>query len=212
MLAKIYGAALQGVDAFRIIIEVSVRRGKGYFLTGLPDDAIKESLGRIAIALNSLGYLMPRTKLVINLSPADIKKYGSFYDLPIAVGILKATEQLNDLGKLDDYILTGELGLDDSIYPIRETLPMTMMTQKENCAGILLPQLNAGVASLVKGIKVYAIRLLKDVIDSIISGIALEHFSRIKNAPCSMLNQELDFREVKGQKNTKRANLSKVLH
>src|ERR1700733_102061 len=109
MLAKINGSSLHGGEACRISVEVSVANGLGYYITGQPDDAVKESLHRIEVAIKSLGYRMPRTKLSVNLSPVHIRKTGAGCDLPIAIGILMASEQLVDLGKLRDYVLVGEL-------------------------------------------------------------------------------------------------------
>ena len=119
MLAKLYSGAIYGLDAFRIVIEVSVGNGMGYSITGLADDGIKESLSRIAIAVQQLGFQMPRTKLVINLAPADLRKSGTAFDLPMALGILIASEQVQDIGKLSDYLLIGEIGLDGTIFPVR---------------------------------------------------------------------------------------------
>jgi magnesium chelatase family protein len=110
MLAKIFSSSLHSVDAFRITIEVSVGRGIGYFLTGLPDDAKKESLGRVAVAIMDNRYRMPRTRMVVKLIPADIRKNGTAFDLPIALGILAATGQLPNPEKLDKYLIIGEMG------------------------------------------------------------------------------------------------------
>src|SRR5258706_9587547 len=158
MLAKIFSCALHGIDAFRITIEVSIiNKGIGQQITGQPDDAVKESLSRIDVAIGSNGFHMPRTKLSINLAPADVRKTGTAYDLPIAIGILLASEQINDLSKLDDYIVIGELGLDGSIYPVRGALCMAYQAKKEGFKGILLPGTNAKEAALVKDIEVYGI-------------------------------------------------------
>ena len=124
MQAKIYSSALHGVDAFRITVEVSVSNVTGYLISGLPDDAIKESLSCLSVTITSNHYFMPRTKLVINMAPADIRKSGTAFDLPIAIGILLASEQVVDMGKLNDYIIAGELGLDGSVYPVRGALCM----------------------------------------------------------------------------------------
>src|ERR1700734_3100063 len=167
MIAKIYGSALYGVEAFRITIELSVTSGLGYMITGLPDDAIKESLSRISVALQDNGFHMPRTKLVINLAPADVRKTGTAFDLGIAMGILLASEQIQDLGKLRDYILIGELGLNGNIYPVRGTLCMALQAAKENCRRIIVPVSNAREASLVKGICVFPVAHIRDVVDFI---------------------------------------------
>ena len=204
MLAKIYSAALYGVDAFLVTIEVSVTNGIGYMITGLPDDAIKESLSRIAIAIGNGGYYMPRTKLVINLSPAHIRKTGTAFDLPIALGILMASEQVTDLGKLEDFWIAGEVGLDGSIYPVRGALCMAFQAKNDGCKGIVVPRANANEASLVKGMDVYGVRHLKEVISFIQADCALEPVSP-KKYIYSSLDTTLDFKDVKGQHNVKRA-------
>jgi len=204
MLAKIYSGTLYGVEAFRITIEVSVTNGIGYMITGLPDDAIKESLSRIAIAIGSSGYYMPRTKLVINLSPAHVRKTGTAFDLPIALGILMASEQVTDIGKLEDYWIAGEIGLDGSIYPVRGALCMAFQAKKDGFKGILVPGANANEASLVKGIDVYSVRHLKEVINFIHTDCALEPVIAKKYTHAG-LDTTLDFKDVKGQHNVKRA-------
>jgi magnesium chelatase family protein len=203
MQAKLFGSAIHGVDAFRIMIEVSVSNGVGYMITGLPDDAIKESLSRLSIAISSNGFHMPRTKLVINLAPADVRKTGTAFDLPIALGILLASEQLVDLGKFKDYIIVGELGLDGSVYPVRGALNMTYAALKEGCKGIVLPFANAPEAALVKGIDVYGVRHLRDVVEFIQSDLALQPVQPSSQL-CSKQLSTLDFKDVKGQQHIKR--------
>ena len=204
MLAKIYSGSLYGVEAFRVTIEVSVTNGIGYMITGLPGDAIKESLSRIAIAIGSCGYYMPRTKLVINLSPAAFRKDGTAFDLPIALGILLASEQIEDLGKLQDYWIAGEIGLDGSIYSIRGALCMSLRAKKDHFRGIVVPKANANEASLVKGIDVYGVKQLKEIISFIQADCALEPITS-KKYIYSSPDTTLDFKDVKGQHNVKRA-------
>ena len=192
MLTKINGSALHGVDAFRVTIEVSVTNGTGYMITGLPDDGIKESLSRIAIAIHSNGYYMPRTKLVINLAPADIRKTGTAFDLPIALGILMASEQIIDLGKLQDYIVVGEIGLDGRIYPVRGALCMAYQACRERFRGILLPAENAVGASLIRGIEVFAMGHLSDVIEFISSDCAVQPVRHLAFQP-GLISSDLDF-------------------
>ena len=203
MQAKLFGSAIHGVDAFRITIEISISNGVGYMITGLPDDAIKESLNRINIAISSNGFLMPRTKLVINLAPAGVRKAGTAFDLPVALGILLASGQLVDLGKLKDYIIIGELGLDGSIYPVRGALCTAYQALKEGYKGIVLPYANAAEASLVSGIDVYGVRHLKDAIDFIQSDLVLQPFNGSANFSFNNATS-LDFKDVKGQQNVKR--------
>ena len=132
MLVKTFGSAVYGVEAVTITIEVNVTEGLHTFVVGLADSAVKESIQRVESAIKSNGYYMPRTKIVINLAPADIRKYGSAFDLPIALGILAASEQLPDTGLLKEYVIMGELGLDGSIQSIKGTLPIAIQTGREH--------------------------------------------------------------------------------
>src|SRR3954465_4162433 len=131
MLVKTFGSAVYGVEAVTISVEVNVMSGREYFIVGLPDSAVKESIQRVESAIKTNGYFMPRTKLVVNLAPAGIKKTGSAFDLPIAIGILAATEQLDKPEKLMAYVIMGELNLDGSIHPIKGALPMAITTRRE---------------------------------------------------------------------------------
>lgn len=205
MLTKINSYALHGIDAFRIITEVNVvNKGVGWQITGQPDDCVRESLSRIDVAINSNGYHMPRTKLSINLAPADVRKTGTTYDLPIAIGILLASEQIIDLGKLKDYVLIGEIGLDGSVYPVRGALCIAYQAMRDGFKGIVLPASNAREAALVEGIDVYAVRHLKDVIH-FINADCIKPTSPSLYLPAGMKQTNLDFIDVKGQHNVKRA-------
>lgn len=204
MQAKILSSALYGIDAFRVIVEVSIERGMGYTISGLPDDAIKESWSRLSSALNNNGFQMPRTKLVINLAPADIRKTGTAFDLPMAVGILLASEQITDLGKLKDFLVVGELGLDGSVYPVRGALPITIQAKKESLAGILLPHTNAEEAALIKGINIYPVHHLNDILAFIESDCSLPPFSN-DGRPQKQATHKYDFADVKGQQHIKHA-------
>ncbi|MBS1918272.1 MAG: YifB family Mg chelatase-like AAA ATPase [Bacteroidetes bacterium] len=204
MQAKLFSAALWGADAFRVTIEVSVSNGIGYQITGLPDDAIKESLSRIGIAIASSGYQMPRTRLVINLAPAGVQKTGTAFDLPVTVGILLASGNIDDIGKLNDYVLAGEVGLDGSIYPVRGTICMATLARKEGFKGILLPAANAAEASLVDGIDVFSVSHLRDIVDFLQSDCSIEPVQRKLNKEQSS-DATLDFKDVRGQQNAKRA-------
>lgn len=139
MLVKTYGSAIIGVDAVQIVIEVNVLSGVKYFIVGLPDNAVKESLQRVESAIKEIGYRMPRKKLVVNLSPADIRKTGSAFDLPIAIGILGATNQITQIHKLKDYLMMGELNLDGTLRPVKGILAITMMAFTAGYKGIILP-------------------------------------------------------------------------
>lgn len=202
MLTTVYGSALHGVEAFLITIEVSVSRGIGYRITGLPDESIKESLSRITIALQECGFQMPRTKLLIHLGPADIRKSGSAFDLPIAVGILMATGQLANNGKLSRYVIAGELGLDGTIKPVQGAVCMSELVITRQLSGIILPQPNAHEAALIKGVAVFPVNHLKDIINFTNETITpYEYTSQttlIEDIPA-------DFKNFSGQPRLKRA-------
>ncbi len=127
MLVKSFGSAVYGVEAITITVEVNVMGGSGYYIVGLPDSAVKESLQRVESALKSNDYYMPRVKLVVNLAPADIKKSGSAFDLPMAIGVMAASEQLENPEQLKDYVMMGELSLDGNIQAIKGALPIAII-------------------------------------------------------------------------------------
>lgn len=206
MLAKTFGSAIHGVDAVTITIEVSVSGGTKIYLTGLPDNAIRESVQRISTAIKQHDYSMPRTKVVINLAPADIRKEGTAYDLPMAMGILAASGQI-DTGLLEQFILMGELSLDGSLQPIKGALPIAIQARKEKFRGIILPRENAREAAIVHPLEVYGADHLAQVAD-FLSGLPV--LERIQaDARADFLQQQQkegpDFNEVKGQENIKRA-------
>ena len=158
MLVKTFGSAVYGVEAVTITVEVNVLGGSGYYVVGLPDSAVKESLQRVESAVKSNGYHMPRTKLVVNLAPADIKKSGSAFDLPMAMGVLGASEQFNNPEQLLNYIMMGELSLDGTVQPIKGALPIAITARKEGYKGLILPIQNAREAAMVTGIDVYGVQ------------------------------------------------------
>lgn len=208
MLVKTYGSAVYGVEAITITVEVSVNsQGKFYFIVGLPDNAIKESLQRVEAAIKSSEYYMPRTKLVVNLAPADIKKTGTAFDLPIAIGILGATEQIANPEKLEMYVIMGELGLDGTINPIKGALPISIQARKEGFKGFIVPKQNAREAALVNNINVYAVGHIKEVIDFIANENAIEPtiVNTREEFAQAQSDFEIDFADVKGQENIKRA-------
>lgn len=208
MLVKTFGSAVQGVDAITITIEVDASAGgqTGYFIVGLPDNAVKESIERIVSAIKNIGYERPRTKIVVNMAPADIKKNGSAYDLPIAIGMLGASKQI-PTEELQQYIIMGELSLDGSIQPIKGALPMAIQARNENFIGMILPKGNAREAALVNNLKVYGVEHIKEVID------ILNHKSTLKPILVNTREEffenqqffDIDFADVKGQENVKRA-------
>ena len=163
MLVKTIGASLFGTDAIGIQVEVNVSMGQGYCIVGLPDLAVKESLHRTEIAIKANGFQMPRTKLVINLAPADIKKTGPAFDLPIAIGILAASDQIVNSNVLKSYLMMGELSLNGAIQPIKGVLAMAIYAKEAGLEGLIIPTKNAAEASLIEGLKVYAFDHLTDV-------------------------------------------------
>lgn len=211
MLVKTYASAVQGVDAQTITVEVNaggnVMAGKQfYFLVGLPDNAVKEGFQRIEAAIKNCGYKMPRLKLVINLAPADIRKEGSSYDLPIAMGVLAATSQINaDL--LKNYLFMGELSLDGNLRPIKGALPIAIQARKEKYKGIILPKQNGKEAAIVNDLEVYGVENIREAI-AIVNGESemkpLEANTR-EIFEDSINDYEVDFTDVKGQENIKRA-------
>lgn len=206
MLVKTYGAAVQGIDAVVITIEVNVNRGTKFFLVGLPDNAVKESHERINSAINYIGYRFPRQQVTINMAPADIKKEGAAYDLPLAIGIMAASEQINTQ-ELDKYIIMGEVSLDGSLKPVKGVLPIALMAQQQGFKGCILPYDNAREAAVVQGIEVYGMNNLNDVIDFFNNKRTFDPV--YVDAQAEFLFQthipDLDFADVKGQDNVKRA-------
>jgi len=206
MLVKTFGAAVSGIHAALITIEVSVSRGVHFFMVGLPDNAVKESQHRIESAFVVSGLKWPGYKIVINMAPADIRKEGSAYDLPLAAGILAASSQMNH-EFLDKYLVMGELSLDGSVQPIKGALPITLQAREAGFKGVVLPFDNAREAAVVDGMEVYGVRSLSEVVGFFNSPDSLkpividmiEEFAT-KAGVCDM-----DFSDVKGQENVKRA-------
>ncbi len=207
MLIKTFGSAVYGVEAINITIEVNVAEGQGYFLVGLADGAIKESQQRIDSAIKANGYRMPRIKIVVNMAPADIKKSGSAFDLPIAIGILGASEQIENVDALKDYVIMGELSLDGSIQPIKGSLPIAIQARKEGFKGLIVPKANEREAGMVNNLNVYGVNHLKEVIDFFADETTLKpvEVNTREEFFNSQYEFELDFTDVKGQENIKRA-------
>ena len=165
MLAKVNSAALYGIDALRVEVEIDLASGLPQLATvGLPEGAVKESKDRIRAAVKNCGYTFPAKRITINLAPADIKKEGSAYDLPMAVGIL-AAEELIEKDRLHDYLLIGELSLDGSLRTVRGALPIAMAAKKEKVRGVILPVQNAPEAAVVHDIEVLGVRNLPQVVE-----------------------------------------------
>jgi len=209
MLVKTKGSAIVGIDAVTITIEVNVSMGQGYCIVGLPDNAVKESLDRTESAIKSNGFHMPRTKLVINLSPADLKKSGAAFDLPIAIGILAASEQITQPSLIEKYLFMGELGLDGSLYPIKGILAMAMQAQAEGFAAMIIPTQNAAEALMVEGIPVFAFSSLNEVV-YFLNNPCNEKECNHQEASVTLSekiqsNTIPDFADIKGQAEAKRA-------
>lgn len=211
MLVKTYGSAVHGVNARTITIEVNaggpVAAGKPlYNVVGLPDNAVKEGFMRIEAAIKNIGYRMIRLQLIVNLAPADIRKEGSSYDLPIAMGVLAATKQIKWEG-LDQYMMMGELSLDGGLRPIKGALPIAIQARTEKYKGIILPKQNAREAAIVSDLEVYGIENLTEAVDFINGDLQLE--PTVVDTRDEFFNTqnyyEVDFSDVKGQKNIKRA-------
>ncbi len=207
MLVKTYGSAVYGVEAITITVEVNVSSGKFTSIVGLADNAVKESLERMESAIKTNGYHFPRTKVVVNLAPADIRKSGTAFDLPIAIGTLAASDQFENAEKLSEYVIMGELSLDGSVRPIKGALPIAIQARKENFKGLILPKQNAREAAMVNTLKVYGVEHINDVINFFIDENCLqptivntrEEFAHAQS------DYEIDFCDVKGQENIKRA-------
>ena len=206
MLVKTYGSAVSGIDAKTITIEVDITRGIKFYLVGLPDNAVKESEQRIRAALKNNGYRVPGKQIVINMAPADIRKEGSAYDLPLAIGILAANNEFEDR-KLAEYVIMGELSLDGSILPIKGALPIAIQAQKEGFKGLILPKANAREAAIVNDLEVLGISNLRQLIDFFKEDIKINStkINTREEFYTGINNIVADFSDVKGQENIKRA-------
>ena len=206
MLIKTYGAAVQGIDAIIVTIEVSVEIGAAFNLVGLPDTAVKESYQRVHSALKQSGLDFPRRSVVVNMSPADVKKEGAAYDLPISLAILAASEQLPADG-LASYIIMGELSLDGSVLPVRGVLPMAIHARKLGYKGIIVPQANVREAAVVNNLDVYGVESLTQVVNFFkgTSPLTPTVINTREEFGKAFANFDFDFSEVKGQENVKRA-------
>jgi len=206
MLVKTYGSAVSGIHATTITIEVDVTAGIKFFLVGLPDNAVKESEQRIRAALQNNVYRIPGKKIIINMAPADIKKEGSSYDLPLAIGILAASSQIKS-EIISDYVIMGELSLDGSLHHIKGALPIAIKAREEGFKGIILPKENAREAAIVNDLEVLGVENIKELIDFFNGDSEIEKTEIDTRAEFySTLNNNIpDFSDVKGQENIKRA-------
>lgn len=206
MVTRTYGSAVFGVNATIITIEVNVSQGTKFFMVGLPDSAVKESEQRVVAAIKHVGFRMPRIKTVVNLAPADIRKEGSAYDLPIALGILSASSQIN-APDLDKYIIMGELSLDGEVRPIKGVLPIAIEARKRGFKGFILPKENEKEAAIVNNLDVIGVSDLKEVVDFFQGNKKIQPYViDTRDVFYSTLNQnDADFSNVQGQENIKRA-------
>lgn len=206
MLTKVFGSAVFGVEATTITVEVHVDTGIGYHLVGLPDNAIKESNFRIAAALQNNGYKIPGKKIILNMSPADLRKEGSAYDLTLAMGILAATRQIKLKDLLDSYIIMGELSLDGNLQPIKGALSIAIKAKEEGFKGFILPEQNAKEAAIVEGLEVYGVTNISQVIAYFDLATPLTKTTIDLQAEFyrHLERPEFDFADVKGQQSIKR--------
>jgi magnesium chelatase family protein len=209
MLVKTFGSAVYGVEAITITVEVNwTECGTQYLIVGLPDNAVKESLQRVESTIKSISYNMPRTRIVVNLAPADIKKSGTAFDLTIAIGILAATKQILNKDPIEQYVIMGELSLDGKIRPIKGALPIAIQARKEGYKGLIVPSANAKEAGMVNNLDVYGVDHINEVIEFFESGekslepVVINTREEFFHAQYDF---EIDFADVKGQENIKRA-------
>ena len=206
MLIKVSGAAVQGIDAYIVTIEASTSRGIRFFLVGLPDSAVKESHERIISAFQVNGYKFPSCQIIINMAPADIRKEGAAYDLPLAIVIMASGGEVST-SMLDDYIIMGEMGLDGTLQPVKGALSMAIKARTEGYKGIILPIQNAPEAAVIDGLQVYGANNLKEVVDllndrpgHIVPLDKPDSFNALQTS-----GFHADFADVKGQSTVKRA-------
>ena len=205
MIAKIYSSCVLGVDAYEVTAEVDIGGGLPHFnIVGLPDIAIKESRDRIKSAIKNSNFPFPSTKIIVNLAPADIKKEGALFDLPIALAIL-STENIIDSSILQRHVFLGELSLDGRIKPIKGALPIAMALQKMGKDILILPKENSKEAGVVKGIEIYPVATLKEAVDFLNKKISIKPEElNIEAAFRRSSRYKIDFSDVKGQEHVKR--------
>jgi len=206
MLIKTFGGAVYGVNAAIITIEVNIIQGASFYLVGLPDSAVKESQFRIESTFKSNNYRMPGRRVIVNMAPADLKKEGAAYDLPLAIGILSASSQIL-CAELENYIIMGELSLDGTIKPFRGVLPIAIEARKRGFKGFILPAHNAREAAVVNNLEVIGVRHINEAVEFLTGALKIEPTFVDTRAEFfnSMNAYEEDFFDVKGQENVKRA-------
>ena len=206
MLAKTFGSAVYGVNAYMVTIEVNLVQGTKFFLVGLPDNAVKESQQRVESVIKDLGFAFPRNRVIVNLAPADIRKEGSAYDLPIALGILAAAGHIVS-DNLDKYIIMGELSLDGTLRPIKGVLPIAIEARKQGFKGFILPKENEDEAAIVNNIDIIGVTHINEAIDFLCGKLKIQPLVKdTRDLFYNTLNAyEADFGNVQGQENIKRA-------
>lgn len=207
MLVKTFGAAVHGIDAMVVTIEVSMEeRGWNFTIVGLPDTAVKESSERIHTALRESGMNLPRRAVVVNMAPADIKKEGAAFDLPIAVGLLSASEVIKPV-ELESYMIMGELSLDGRVRPVRGVLPMAIEARRTGFRSMIVPEENATEAAVVNDITVYGVQNIQQVVEIVqgLPSVAPTVVDTRAEFAAAQQSFDFDFSEVKGQENVKRA-------
>ncbi|MDD3387102.1 MAG: YifB family Mg chelatase-like AAA ATPase, partial [Prevotella sp.] len=206
MLVKTYSAAVNGLEVMTVTIEVSITRGVLYHLTGLGDEAVHEGRDRIAAAMQYNGFHFPKADVTVNMAPADLKKEGSSFDLPLAIALLAADGQ-TDPQSLDSYMMVGELSLDGHLQPAKGVLPMAIKARAEHYKGLIVPRANVGEAAIVNNLDVYGMDNITDVLNFLTGKQAFE--PTVIDTRQEFYDQQydidLDFAEVRGQENVKRA-------
>jgi len=206
MFSKVLSAAVLGIDAYIVDVETHFEGGLPKFIVvGLPEGAVKESMERVNAAIKNCGLRFPNKRITVNLAPADIRKEGSAFDLPIAVGILASVGEVSS-DRLEDFLILGELSLDGSLRPIRGALPISLAARTAKKKGIIVPQANASEAAISKGVTVYPVKHLLEAVDFLNGGEAIDPFDiNIDEVFSQSRNYHTDFSDVKGQEHVKRA-------
>lgn len=206
MLVKAYSASVQGLTVTPVTIEVNASRGIRFILVGLPDSAVKESHERIMAAIENSGFVYPSRQITINMAPADVKKEGSGFDLPMAIGILATAEKV-DAQILEKYMMVGELSLDGSIQPVRGALPIAIKAREMGYEGLFVPEANISEAAVVNNLKVYGVKHINEVVGFLNGTVKLEpmELDTRKDFYERQNNFDIDFADVKGQEHVKRA-------
>lgn len=206
MLQKTYCAAVNGLEVSTVMVEVSMTRGIGFHLTGLPDTAVKESCDRIVAAMENSGYRFPVGNTVVNMAPANIRKEGSCYDLPLAVGFLAIDKKVK-ADHLGEYMLVGELALDGKLQPIRGALPIAIRARADKFRGLIVPKQNIMEAAVVNNLDVYGMESLREVADFLndVSHAEPMRIDTRREFYAAQTHNDYDFADVRGQQYVKRA-------